>query len=118
MKQQIIKLRNMFKSGIDLALFSALTLNSTNGTGYLPGNAYSNNKTIDEWVTLYVEYRIKPTEEQLRSYFDYMINYHGEYFGKNQGKYYVTREFSLIRERVSFDFETAIFTAFEVMIEV
>lgn len=120
MNKQILDLKKLYDNGINNDLFFKLILHVTNGyDGYdKPMRAYANYLDIENWGNLFSNPHIKINIdlEKLILFFEYMITYYQNYFGKNQKIYYVNLEFrnNDLRTKENFQFENIILTTFEI----
>lgn len=120
MEDKINKLKQLFNLGINNFTYNELINNCTNGTGFNRFTAYINDYTIEEWIELYNQSRIKVTKEQLLFFFEYQSNVFPKYFIKeidlkgNNIKFKVTRGFFIEKSRIDFSFECIVLTSFEV----
>lgn len=121
MNKQILDLKNLYDNGINNELFFKLILHVTNGyDGYRePMRAYANYLDIENWEKLFSNPHVKIiiNREQLTLFFDYMITYFPNYFGKNQQIYFVNLEFKNngLRTKEHFQFENILLTTFEII---
>jgi len=121
MEEQILRVKNLYDNGIDKSLFFRVNLNVINAyDGYRePMRAYANYLKIANWQELLSKPNlgIAITNDQLAAFFEYMVKYHYRYFGKDQGHYFVHREFmdNDLRKEENFKFETILLTAFEII---
>lgn len=117
MEERILEVKELCDAGIDKNMFFKLILHVTNGVSN-PMQAYANYLTIKEWQNLYSKpyVDIVVSEEQLVLFFNYMIKYSGNFFGKNQDKYFVFKTFiNDLRMENNFEFESIVFTTLELI---
>lgn len=121
MEKQILALKKLYDNEINRELFFKLMLHVTNGyDGYNePMRAYANYLDIENWEKLFSKpfVEINVTREQLILFFEYMIKYYPQYFGKNQEKYLVYLEFknNELRKEDNFKLEHILLTTFEII---
>ena len=117
MKERILEVKQLFNNKINKELFFKLILHVTDAYKE-PMQAYANYLTIDEWQKLYSKpfVDIVVSEDQLLLFFNYMIKYSGNYFGKNNDKYFVFKTFNNdLRTEDNFEFELILLTTFELI---
>ena len=117
MKAKILELKNLYDSGITQKIFLDLVSHSTNGAKEYQSQ-YSNDLQLKDWKDLYSKpyVEIPVDEHQLELFFNYMVKYFGNYFGRGQNTYYVTK--SLTNDKKSednFPFEMTLLLAFEIL---
>lgn len=117
MEERILELKELYDNEISKELFFKLILHVADGREN-PAQAYANNLTIPEWKNLFSRpfVVIDVSDEQLSLFFNYMIKYSMDFFGRNQDKYFVLKTFiNDLRTEENFEFESILLTAFELI---
>lgn len=111
MEEKILSLVNLYKIGMDNETFQDLIRNSHNNP--VSQSEFFNNLPIEEWK-IKVFRGLNINTKQITAYFEYMLEYYNDYFGRYRNNIYVKKDFDNYIDKNNFLIETIVLKTLEI----